>query len=147
MKIHNYNTELAELLDCPFCGGRPIAYLVGNEHSEKRAITIKCKICLVKREVGSMHQPTEWLEEKSIALWNARFPNLEKEKTANEVDNKLRELLADAIARAEEAIIATLEVTLPNCSGCTYYKDEGTHQSMAKQHFREFYLKNLKNGS
>ena len=36
MKINNYDTELEELLDCPFCGARPIAYLQGNEHTKKK---------------------------------------------------------------------------------------------------------------
>jgi len=72
MKINNYDTELQELLDCPFCGGRPIAYLQGNEYSKKRTITIKCEKCLVRRTTGAISQPNEWLEEKAIQLWNSR---------------------------------------------------------------------------
>jgi len=40
MKIHNYDTELPELLPCPFCGGEPVAYLKANQQSKKRSITI-----------------------------------------------------------------------------------------------------------
>ena len=76
MKIHNYDTQLDELLDCPFCGGRPIAYLCGNEHffklQKKISITIKCPKCNVQRTVGAIHQSIEWLESKSIELWNKR---------------------------------------------------------------------------
>lgn len=75
IKINNYDTELVELLDCPFCGGRPVAYLQGNEHTRKRSITIKCQKCFIKRTVGAIVQPTKWLEEKSIQLWNNRVKN------------------------------------------------------------------------
>lgn len=72
MKINNYNTKLPELLKCPFCGEEPIAYLKGNEYTKKRSITIKCPNCFIKRTVGAISQPTEWLESKSIQLWNNR---------------------------------------------------------------------------
>lgn len=45
---------------------------------------------------------------------------------------------------AVEEVVTKLESTLPDCSGCTYDKDEGTHQSMSKQHFRRFYLLGVK---
>lgn len=73
MKIHNYDTELPELLDCPFCGKKPVAYLKGNEYSKTRSITIKCPNCLIKRTTGAIRQPTEWLESKAIELWNNRI--------------------------------------------------------------------------
>lgn len=72
MKIQNYDTKLEELLNCPFCGGEPVAYLQGNEFAKKRSITIKCPKCIISRRIGAMHQPTEWLEEKAIQLWNNR---------------------------------------------------------------------------
>lgn len=72
MKIHNYGAELKELADCPFCGGRPVAHLIGNEHSKIRKIEIKCPDCMAKRTVCAMRQTTEWLEEKAIGLWNKR---------------------------------------------------------------------------
>lgn len=72
MKIHNYDTSLDELLDCPFCGGRPIAFLQGNEHTKTRAITVKCTSCPV-----SMKQRTRygvvWLEDLMIDRWNRRI--------------------------------------------------------------------------
>ena len=72
MKINNYDTDLPELRGCPFCGGRPTAYLQGNEYTAKRSITVKCPKCLVQRTTGALKQPTEWLEEKAIQLWNRR---------------------------------------------------------------------------
>ena len=73
MKIYNYDTELPELLECPFCGGKPIAYLKGNEHTKRRSITIKCPKCLVERTTGAITQSTDWLEGKAIQLWNNRY--------------------------------------------------------------------------
>ena len=72
MKINNYDTRLAELLDCPFCGSEPICYLQGNNHTPKRSITVKCPKCLISRTTGVIKQSTEWLEEKAIELWNNR---------------------------------------------------------------------------
>ena len=44
----------------------------------------------------------------------------------------------------EEEILRDIEEMLPDCSGCTYDKKEGTHQYMSKQHFREFYYSKTK---
>lgn len=73
MKVHNYDTELPELLECPFCGGKPVAHLIGNDYTKKRSITIKCPKCLVEKTTGAIIQSTEWLEEKAIQLWNNRY--------------------------------------------------------------------------
>lgn len=81
MKIHNYDTKLPELSKCPFCGEEPIAYLKGNEYSKKRSITIKCPKCLIKRTTGAISQSTEWLEGKSIQLWNNRVKKIIVNKT------------------------------------------------------------------
>jgi len=73
MKINNYDTELDELLDCPFCGGRPVASLMGNGKFIKTIkIKIKCTQCRVERTIASIRS-IEWLEEVSIAKWNMRF--------------------------------------------------------------------------
>lgn len=72
MKIHNYDTILPELVECPFCGSIPVAFLKGNEYCKKISITIKCKECLIQREVGAIHTSIESLEEKCIELWNTR---------------------------------------------------------------------------
>ena len=71
-KINNYDTKLEELLDCPFCGSRPTAYLIGNEHSTRRVIVIHCKECNVERRTGAIKFDTSWLEETAIKSWNNR---------------------------------------------------------------------------
>ena len=76
MKIYNYDIHLDELLDCPFCGSRPIAYLKGNAYlnakNKKVSITIECPECKVQRTVAVLRKSLEWLENKSIELWNTR---------------------------------------------------------------------------
>lgn len=72
MEIHNYDTNLDELSLCPFCGGKPIAHLIGNEYTKKRVIVIKCKECGVERRTAALRQTTSWLEETAIQLWNTR---------------------------------------------------------------------------
>lgn len=73
MKINNYDTELTELLPCPFCGGKPIAHLQGNAISKKKLITIKCQECSVQRTIGAIGNSIEWLENISIEKWNKRI--------------------------------------------------------------------------
>ena len=73
MRINNYDTELEELLDCPFCGSRPVAYLTGTEFSKKIYITIKCPRCLVVRKTGAFLNSLTWLEDRAIELWNNRI--------------------------------------------------------------------------
>lgn len=73
MKIHNYDTELEELLPCPFCGAKSIAFLIGNKFMDKIKITIKCPKCLIQRTVGAIRQPIEWLENLAIEKWNNRI--------------------------------------------------------------------------
>jgi Lar family restriction alleviation protein len=75
MKIHNYDTTLEELKNCPFCGSKPIAYLIGNEYTKTRKIVIKCPECRVQITNGAMRKSTEWLEEISIEQWNKRVNN------------------------------------------------------------------------
>lgn len=76
MRIHNYNTELSELLDCPFCGGRPVAFLRGNEYLNKNgkkvSITIRCPKCRIERTDAVLKNSIEWLEEVAIKNWNDR---------------------------------------------------------------------------
>lgn len=77
MKIHNHDTELDELLDCPFCGSRPVAFLRGNEYlnrmGKKVSITIKCPSCRIERTDAVLKNSIEWLEEVAIKNWNTRL--------------------------------------------------------------------------
>ena len=83
MKIHNYDTELPELIDCPFCGGRPVAFLRGNTYlnkmGKKVSITIKCPKCRIQRTDAAFMNSLEWLEEIAIKHWNNRV-SLKKTK-------------------------------------------------------------------
>lgn len=76
MKIHNYDTELDELLDCPFCGSRPVAFLQGNEYrnmmGKKVSITVRCKKCRIQRTDAVLRGSLEWLEQTAIKNWNTR---------------------------------------------------------------------------
>ena len=76
MKINNYDTSLDELKDCPFCGGRPIAFLQGNEYLNKMgrkvSITIKCPNCRIQRTDAVRSHNLEWLETIAIEQWNNR---------------------------------------------------------------------------
>ena len=75
-EIHNYDTELDELLDCPFCGGRPVAFLRGNEHlnksGKKVSVTIRCPNCRIERTDAVLKNSIEWLKEVAIKNWNNR---------------------------------------------------------------------------
>ena len=72
MRIHNYDTELEELKDCPFCGGRPIAFMKGNLREAKIEMTIKCKKCNVQKTIGALSKSFQWLEDQIISFWNKR---------------------------------------------------------------------------
>jgi Lar family restriction alleviation protein len=62
-----------ELKPCPFCGSEKITMIhKGNAHTRSRSVTIKCKKCLCKREIGAIRHTMEWCEEQSIATWNTR---------------------------------------------------------------------------
>lgn len=76
MRINNYDTQLDELLDCPFCGERPVSFLRGNQHLNKMrrkvSITIKCPNCRIQRTDAVISHSIEWLEETAIRNWNVR---------------------------------------------------------------------------
>jgi len=62
-----------ELKPCPFCGNDKIELTYqGNAYSKKRAVTIKCKNCIISRTTGTIRFGIDWCEEKAITLWNTR---------------------------------------------------------------------------
>lgn len=61
-----------ELLDCPFCGSRPDVKRIGNYHTKKRKIQIKCTSCRVERTDATLTETFEWLEEVAAKNWNQR---------------------------------------------------------------------------
>lgn len=63
---------MIELQRCPFCNGLPEVRRIGNDHTKKRAITIRCPSCRVERTDAALHQGFEWLETVAAKNWNTR---------------------------------------------------------------------------
>ena len=63
-----------KLKPCPFCGGEAEKKFIGNNHTKKRSIEIKCKSCRVKRVDAALYQSHEWLDDVATRNWNQR-PN------------------------------------------------------------------------
>jgi Lar family restriction alleviation protein len=61
-----------ELLPCPFCGGEPIVRFIGNDHSRKRVIEIRCKKCRASRKDAALRYGFDWLESIATEAWNTR---------------------------------------------------------------------------
>jgi hypothetical protein len=61
-----------ELLPCPFCGGEPEFYTIGNEYTKSRKAEIRCTKCMVKRTTGAIRHSLEWCGRKAIEAWNER---------------------------------------------------------------------------
>lgn len=99
----------------------------------------------------------QWFHDQDVRIHSDRVQPLlvtlhsELEKVRQEADfegykrgmEAQRIIDKETIKEVRQETIDTIIRSLPNCSGCTYDKDEGTHQSMSKQHFQEFYLTNI----
>lgn len=72
MKCKIWFSEEVELLPCPFCGGDPVIKYIGNEHTKKRRIEIKCSKCRVKRTDATIYNDFEYLERVASEQWNER---------------------------------------------------------------------------
>jgi len=80
MEQITYSTNSGEfkadkLLPCPFCGGEPEFYTIGNDYTKSRKAEIKCTKCMVKRTTGAIRQDLEWCGRKAIEAWNQRWQN------------------------------------------------------------------------
>jgi len=64
-----------KLKPCPFCGSEAAEPLfIGNDHTKKRTVTIKCKApgCTKGVTVGAMRFSHEWCHEEAVKKWNTR---------------------------------------------------------------------------
>jgi hypothetical protein len=61
-----------ELKECPFCGAYPMLSEIGNEHTHKKTIKIKCPVCRVQMVNSAIRYDFDWLKCASIDKWNRR---------------------------------------------------------------------------
>lgn len=75
-----------EMLPCPFCGGQPIITFIGNNHTKKRKVEIKCKSCRVQRTNAAIYNDLQSLAELSINQWNKRICQSKNNEQSDEID-------------------------------------------------------------
>lgn len=68
-------TKEIKLIDCPFCGSKPRMIHIGNDHTKKRKIEVKCPSCRIKRVDAAISHSFEWLEDIAAKNWNQRPTN------------------------------------------------------------------------
>ena len=64
-----------KLKPCPFCGSEAAEpVFIGNDHTKKRTVTIKCKApgCTKGVTVGALRFSHEWCHEEAVKKWNTR---------------------------------------------------------------------------
>ena len=64
-----------KLKPCPFCGSEAAEpVFIGNDHTKKRTVTIKCKApgCTKGVTVGALRFSHKWCHEEAVKKWNTR---------------------------------------------------------------------------
>lgn len=59
--------ETTNLLDCPFCGGRPII-----KQTSKNGMQVRCTSCLMGIKQKTLRFNIAWLEKTLASSWNMR---------------------------------------------------------------------------
>ena len=81
----NQNAPMAvasgAVLGCPFCGTKPEIIIIGNNHTAKRKVTIKCPNCRVQRTDAGIITPLTTLMRVAIEQWNKRVAGQPNEKS------------------------------------------------------------------
>lgn len=68
-------SRLVRLIPCPFCGETPNLTQIGNAHTRKRGIKIKCPtLGCVEFQTCVIRNTLEWAEERAREKWNTRIP-------------------------------------------------------------------------
>jgi hypothetical protein len=65
---------LDELKPCPFCGGQAGLIHRGNDHTETREVTVRCRTrgCCKGMTVAAVREDMSWCEERAVEHWNKR---------------------------------------------------------------------------
>ena len=78
------NENKTELLPCPFCNSKARLVKIGNDHTKKRSVNIKCtnKSCRIERTTGAIRFGHDFCEKEIVKHWNTRY------NVNEEVDNE-----------------------------------------------------------
>ena len=66
------NVEGFVMEPCPLCKKEVSKAFIGNNHTKKRSIEIKCRPCNLTMKMSALRFSHEWLDEKITETWNKR---------------------------------------------------------------------------
>lgn len=90
-----------KLKPCPFCGSEAAEpVFIGNDHTKKRTVTIKCKApgCTKGVTVGALRFSHEWCHAEAVKKWNTRTTDT----ALAAAEARIAELLAREQREAEQ---------------------------------------------
>ena len=64
--------EVVNLKRCPFCGTYPEVQHIGNDHTKKRSIVVRCPKCRIQRTDSAIRYDFRWLAGVAEKNWNQR---------------------------------------------------------------------------